>query len=63
FEVAETDGGFLFDGDELYAIISPDSGKEFNALIVHDFSGNVPSGIFEIPSDYEVVDLMAALAE
>lgn len=63
FEVADTDAGFLFDGDKLYAIISPDSDKEFNALIVHDFSGNVPSGVFEVPSGYEVVDLMAALAQ
>lgn len=63
FEVAETGGGFLFDGDELYAIIDPDSDEEYNALIVHEFSGNVPSGIFELPSDYELVDLMAALGE
>ncbi len=63
FEVAETGGGFLFDGDKLYAIISPDSVKEFNALIIHDFSGSVPSGTFDIPSAYEVVDLMAALAQ
>ena len=63
FEVAETGGGFLFDGDELYAIINPDSDEEFNALIVHEFSGNVPSGIFELPSDYELIDLMAALGE
>ncbi|MBD5147005.1 MAG: hypothetical protein HDT21_14045 [Ruminococcus sp.] len=63
FEVAETGGGFLFDGDELYAIINPESDEEFNALIVHEFSGNVPSGIFELPSDYELIDLMAALGE
>lgn len=62
FEVAETGGGFLFDGDELYAIINPDSDEEFNALIVHEFSGSVPSGIFEVPSDYELIDLMAAMA-
>ena len=63
FEVAETGGGFLFDGDELYAIINSESDEEFNALIVHEFSGNVPSGIFELPSDYELIDLMAALGE
>ena len=63
FEVAETGGGFLFDGDELYAIINPESDEDFNALIVHEFSGNVPSGIFELPSDYELIDLMAALGE
>ena len=63
FEVAETGGGFLFDGDELYAIINPDSDEEYNALIIHEFSGNVPSGIFELPSDYELIDLMAALGE
>lgn len=63
FEIAETGGGFLFDGDELYAIINPDSSEDFNALIVHDFSGSVPSGVFEVPSDYELIDLEAAMAE
>ncbi|MDE6745100.1 MAG: hypothetical protein K2J72_00530 [Oscillospiraceae bacterium] len=63
FEVAETGGGFLFDGDELYAIINSESDADFNALIVHEFSGNVPSGIFELPSDYELIDLMEALSE
>lgn len=63
FEVAETGGGFLFDGDELYAIINLDSSEDFNALIVHDFSGSVPSGVFEVPSDYELIDLEAAMAE
>ncbi|MDE6599469.1 MAG: hypothetical protein K2K34_05250 [Oscillospiraceae bacterium] len=63
FEVAETGGGFLFDGDELYAIINPESDADFNAQVVHEFSGNVPSVIFELPSDYELVDLMAALGE
>ena len=63
FETAETGGGFLFDNDKLYAIINPVSGNEFNALIIHDFSGSVPSDIFEVPSDYELVDLEAAMAE
>lgn len=63
FEVAETGGGFLFDGDKLYAIINPDSSEDFNALIVHDFSGSVPSGVFEVPSDYELIDLETAMAE
>lgn len=63
FETAETGGGFLFDNDKLYAIINPVSGNEFNALIIHDFSSSVPSDIFEVPSDYELVDLEAAMAE
>ena len=63
FEVAETGGGFLFDGDELYAIINPESDADFNALVVHDFSGNVPSGIFELPSDYELIDLRALIED
>ena len=63
FETAENGGGFLFDGDELYAIISSESTDELNAIIVHDFSGSVPSDIFEVPSDYELIDLEAAMAE
>lgn len=61
FETAENGGGFLFDGDELYAIISSESTDELNAIIVHDFSGSVPSDIFEVPSDYELIDLEAAM--
>jgi len=63
FEVAETGGGFLFDGDKLYAIINSESINDMNAIIVHEFSGTVPSDIFELPSDYELVDLEAAMAE
>ncbi|MDE6764266.1 MAG: hypothetical protein K2J73_11405 [Oscillospiraceae bacterium] len=63
FEVAETGGGFLFDEDKLYAIINSESSNEFNALIVHEFSGTVPSDIFELPSDYELIDLAAAMAQ
>ncbi|MCM1022718.1 MAG: hypothetical protein NC395_01505 [Prevotella sp.] len=62
FEVAETGGGFLFDGEELYAIITSESDNEFNALIVHEFSGTVPAGTLEVPADYELIDLEAAAA-
>lgn len=63
FEVAETGGGFLFDGDKLYAIINSESDDDLNALIVHDFSGTVPAGVFDVLSDYELIDLEAAMAE
>ncbi len=61
FETAENGGGFLFDGDKLYAIINSKSTNDLNALIIHDFSGSVPADIFEVPSDYELIDLEAAM--
>lgn len=60
FETAETDGGFLFDGDTLSAIIAPDSSNGFNALIINEFSSKVPDGIFDIPEDYQIVDMAQA---
>ncbi|MBQ7980855.1 MAG: hypothetical protein IJ305_04520 [Oscillospiraceae bacterium] len=59
FEVAETGGGFLFDeGDKLCAIISND---DDTVLKVNDFTSEVPEGIFEVPSDYEIVDMASML--
>ena len=64
FEVAETGGGFLFSKDEkLIAILSPEADSELTALKINEFTGDVPTDIFEIPSDYQLVDLEAALAE
>lgn len=52
--------GFLYDGGKLCAIISQDDSVELSALIVNEFSGNIPAGIFDIPDGYELVDLMTA---
>ncbi len=64
FEVAETGGGFLFDKDEkIVAILSNDTESELTALKINEFTGEAPAELFEIPADYQVVDLEAALAE
>ena len=61
FEVAETGGGFLFDkNDKLCAIISND---DDTVLKVNDFSGEAPDSVFEIPSDYEIIDMASMLGE
>lgn len=57
------DAGLLFDSSgKLYAIVTNDSSSELPALIVNEFSGNVPANAFDIPSDYEMTDLMAAFS-
>lgn len=64
FEVAETGGGFLFDKDEnLVAIITNETDSEITALKVNEFSGSAPDSIFEVPSDYQLIDMEALLAE
>ena len=59
FEVAETGGGFLFDGsNKLCAIVSDD---DDTVLKVNAFTSDVPDEVFEVPSDYEVVDMASLL--
>ena len=62
FESAD-EAGLLFNSNgDLYAIVTNDSSSELTALIVNEFSKNVPANAFDIPSDYELADLMAAMA-
>lgn len=62
FEIAETDGGFLFDKDDkLCAIISKAEG-EMTVLKVNAFTTDAPDEIFEIPEGYEISDLESMLA-
>ncbi|MBQ8175482.1 MAG: hypothetical protein IJ035_00405 [Oscillospiraceae bacterium] len=64
FEVAETGGGFLFDKDEnLVAILTNEADSELTALKVNEFSGSAADSIFEVPSDYQLIDMEAMLAE
>lgn len=64
FEIAETGGGFLFDKNEkIVAILTNETDSELTALKVNDFSGSAPDKIFEIPSDYQLIDMEAMLAE
>lgn len=59
FEVAETGGGFLYDGkDKLCAIVADD---DDTVLKVNEFNADAPDDIFEVPSDYEIVDMASLL--
>lgn len=59
FEVAETGGGFLFDkSDKLCAIVSSD---DDTVLKVNEFTSEVPDEMFDVPSDYEIVDMASML--
>lgn len=59
FEVAETGGGFLYDSkDKLCAIIADD---DDTVLKVNEFNADAPDDIFEVPSDYEVIDMASLL--
>ena len=56
--------GVLFDKDgKLYAIINGDTDEAVRAFIVNEMSSNVPEGIIALPTDYEIVDMSALLAE
>lgn len=55
--------GFLYKADgKLYAIVTDNDSLDLTALIVNEFSGNVPANAFDIPSGYELVDLSDAMA-
>ncbi len=61
----ESDGEscFLYNEDgELSAIVVSDDSYEINALIVNKFTAEVPSSAFDIPDEYELTDLDAALS-
>ncbi len=59
FEVAETGGGFLYDSkDKLCAIVADD---DDTVLKVNEFNADAPDDIFEVPSDYEVIDMASLL--
>lgn len=60
---AANNAGLLFETNgTLYAIVTNDPSSELTALIVNEFSGNVPANAFDIPSDYELADLMSAFS-
>lgn len=55
--------GFVFEPDgNLCAIVSTGNSSERIALMVNEFSGKVPANAFDVPSGYELIDFMAALA-
>lgn len=59
FEVAETGGGFLYDSkDKLCAIVAED---DDTVLKINEFNADAPDDIFEVPSDYEVIDMGSLL--
>ena len=56
--------GYLFEEDgNLVAIAYADDTYEFSALVINEFSGTVPAGVYDIPDDYELVDLSEFMNE
>ena len=56
--------GYLFETDgNLVAIAYADNTYDFDALVINEFSGNVPAGVYDIPDDYELVDLSEFMNE
>ena len=52
------DGYMLFDSKgTIRAIVSDDKSADVYALIINEYSTNVPSGMFSIPKGYDIVDL------
>ncbi|MBQ5318911.1 MAG: hypothetical protein J6K17_07445 [Oscillospiraceae bacterium] len=66
FENLEDIGALINKDGELYAIINGDESNAVKVLIVNEMSSNIPEGILELPTDYEIIDmteLLAALEE
>ncbi len=61
FEYDSEDGGILYDGDKIYAIIAGSNENEFDLLVVNELGSEIPDGIFDIPADYQMSDLDIAL--
>lgn len=56
FEMTDGDG-FLFDSSgRLRTLLSKNASADNTTYIFNEFSLNIPDGIFDIPSDYEIVD-------
>lgn len=52
--------GMLYDkSGKICTVVSGDSSTEIPAIIINEFSTNVPAGAFDVPSDYELMDLGA----
>lgn len=56
-------GGILYEADGTpYAIIPGENDLKVSILMINEFSGNVPSGMFDVPSGYTLIDFSEALA-
>ncbi len=62
YELAETGGGFLYSKDEKLFAILTDEDEGLSALKINEFSAEAPDSVFELPSDYQMIDMDAMLA-
>lgn len=55
------ESGMIFDTDgKLCAMISAKGSNGINTMIVNEFSSTVPADAFDVPDDYEIMDLASA---
>lgn len=55
------ESGMIFDTDgKLCAMISLEGSNGINTMLVHEFSSTVPDNAFDVPDDYEIMDLASA---
>lgn len=55
--------GVLFHMDgEIYAILNGGEDEALQILLVNEMSSNIPEGILELPTDYDIVDMTELLA-
>lgn len=47
---------YYFKGDNLYAMEMTTDGEVAMTFVINGFSGDIPAGLLELPSDYEEVD-------
>lgn len=55
-------GGMLYNTNgSIYAVINNENSSDITALVINSFTKDLPAGVFDIPSDYELIDFDAVI--
>ncbi len=61
FESSKSDGMLYGADGSPMCMIAYDDSYDISSIIINDFTGDVPADAFDIPEDYEIVDISEAL--
>lgn len=55
-------GGMLYNTNgSIYAVINNENSSDITALVINSLTKDLPAGVFDIPSDYELIDFDAVI--
>lgn len=57
FEFSEKIGALFDENGNYSAVVNGDPDAEIHAAIINEFSDNIPSGAFDVPPDYKIMDM------